>query len=101
LSRKRLLHEKGAELEMNRRSTRAANGVLPAIGLFFLAPLVAEFLLGNLPIKLLPALILLAPDPAGMAQHFHSGTGLRHSGRGIYNAVSFQSKLSETEPASA
>jgi hypothetical protein len=67
LSRKRLLHEKGAELEMNRRSTRAANGVLPAIGLFFLAPLVAEFLLGNLPIKLLPALILLAPVYGGGA----------------------------------
>ena len=33
----------------------------PAVGLFFLAPLVAEFLLGNLPITLLPALVLLAP----------------------------------------
>jgi hypothetical protein len=32
-----------------------------AIGLIFLAPLVAEFLLGNLPIKMLPALIVLAP----------------------------------------
>jgi hypothetical protein len=36
-------------------------GIAPAIGLFFVAPLVAEFLLGNLPIKLLPALIVLAP----------------------------------------
>jgi hypothetical protein len=32
-----------------------------AIGLVFLAPLVAEFLLGNLPIKMLSALIVLAP----------------------------------------
>ncbi len=33
----------------------------PAIALFFLAPLVAEFLLGDLPITMLPALIVLAP----------------------------------------
>lgn len=33
----------------------------PALGLFFLAPLVGEFLLGNLPITLLPALVVLAP----------------------------------------
>ena len=33
----------------------------PAIFLFFLAPLVAEYLLGDLPITLLPALIVLAP----------------------------------------
>lgn len=33
----------------------------PAVGLFFLAPLVGEFLLGNLPITLLPALVVLAP----------------------------------------
>jgi len=33
----------------------------PAIGLFFLAPLVAEFLLGDFPITYLFALILLAP----------------------------------------
>jgi hypothetical protein len=52
---------------MNRRSTRGANGVLPAIGLFFLAPLVAEFLLGDLPLKLLPALVLLAPMYGGGA----------------------------------
>lgn len=36
-------------------------GIWPALGLVFVAPLVAEFLLGNLPIKLLPALIVLAP----------------------------------------
>ena len=43
------------------------NSVKPAIGLFFLAPLVAEFLLGNLPIKLLPALAMLAPMYGGGA----------------------------------
>jgi hypothetical protein len=32
-----------------------------AVGLFFLSPLIAEFLLGNLPIKLLPVIIVLAP----------------------------------------
>jgi hypothetical protein len=40
---------------------------LPAIGLFFLAPLVAEFLLGNLPIKMLGALVALAPMYGGGA----------------------------------
>ncbi len=38
-----------------------------AIGLFFLAPLVAEFLLGNLPIKMLGALVVLAPLYGGGA----------------------------------
>lgn len=33
----------------------------PALALFFLAPLLAEYLLGDLPITLLPALIVLAP----------------------------------------
>src|SRR6266851_1754808 len=41
--------------------------VLPAIGLFFLAPLVAEFLLGDLPINLLGALVILAPLYGGGA----------------------------------
>lgn len=39
----------------------------PAIALFFLAPLVAEFLLGDLPITLLPVLIVLAPMYGGGA----------------------------------
>jgi hypothetical protein len=37
------------------------------ITLFFVAPLVAEFLLGDLPLKLLPALIVLAPMYGGAA----------------------------------
>jgi hypothetical protein len=41
--------------------------IWPALGLFFTGPLVAEFLLGNLPIKLLPALIVLAPMYGGGA----------------------------------
>jgi hypothetical protein len=41
--------------------------VLPALGLFFLAPLVAEFLLGDLPIKLLPVILILAPVYGGGA----------------------------------
>ncbi len=39
----------------------------PAVGLFFLAPLVAEFLLGNLPITLIGALFVLAPFYGGGA----------------------------------
>jgi hypothetical protein len=41
--------------------------VWPAVGLFFLAPLVAEFLLGNLPIKMLPVILVLAPMYGGGA----------------------------------
>ena len=42
-------------------------GIWPALALFFVAPLVAEFLLGNLPIRLVPALVVLAPMYGGGA----------------------------------
>jgi hypothetical protein len=51
-----------------------------AIGLVFLAPLVAEFLLGNLPIKMLSALIVLAPFYGGGALLIRETT--RRAGRG-------------------
>jgi len=51
-----------------------------AAGLFFLSPLIAEFLLGNLPIKLLPALIVLAPMYGGGALLIREL--LRRAGRG-------------------
>jgi len=41
--------------------------IAPAVGLFFLAPLVAEFLLGNLPITFLFAVVALAPMYGGGA----------------------------------
>lgn len=41
--------------------------ILPALGLFLLAPLVGEFLLGNVPITMLGALLLLAPLYGGGA----------------------------------
>ena len=50
-------------------------GIGPAVGLIFVAPLVAEFLLGNLPLKLLPALIVLAPMYGGGAAEMAGGTG--------------------------
>lgn len=55
-------------------------GIWPAVGLFLTAPLVAEFLLGNLPIKLLPALIVLAPMYGGGALLIREW--VRRSGRG-------------------
>lgn len=55
-------------------------GVWPALGLFITAPLVAEFLLGNLPIKLLPALIVLAPLYGGGALLIREW--VRRTGRG-------------------
>lgn len=39
----------------------------PAVALFFLAPFVAEFLLGDFPVTLLPALVVLAPLYGGGA----------------------------------
>lgn len=55
-------------------------GIWPALGLFFVAPLIAEFLLGNLPIKLLPALIVLAPMYGGGALLIREW--VRRTGRG-------------------
>ena len=55
-------------------------GIWPALGLVFVAPLVAEFLLGNLPIKLLPALIVLAPMYGGGALLIRES--VRRTGRG-------------------
>ncbi len=52
----------------------------PAVGLFFLAPLVAEFLLGDLPINLLGVLVILAPLYGGGALLIREF--VRRSGRG-------------------
>ncbi len=52
----------------------------PAVTLFFVAPFVAEFLLGNLPITLLPALTVLAPLYGGGA--ILARELVRRSGRG-------------------
>jgi hypothetical protein len=49
------------------QAERMPSLLLPAIGLFLLAPLVAEFLLGNLPITALYTLIVLAPLYGGGA----------------------------------
>ncbi len=54
--------------------------VLPAITLFFVAPLVSEFLLGDLPLKLLGALVVLAPLYGGGALLVREL--VRRSGRG-------------------
>jgi len=62
-------------------SKPASTRCLPAaIALVFTAPLVAEFLLGNLPIKMLPALIVLAPFYGGGALLIRETT--RRAGRG-------------------
>src|SRR5208337_681299 len=49
----------GVSLKMKR--------VLPAIGLFLAAPLIAEYLFGNLPITMLGTLVVLAPMYGGGA----------------------------------
>ena len=54
--------------------------VLPAIALFFVAPLVAEFLLGDLPITMLGSLIVLAPAYGGGALLIREV--VRRAGRG-------------------
>jgi len=55
-------------------------GIAPAIGLFFIAPLVAEFLLGDIPIKMLGVLAILAPLYGGGALLIREV--VRRSGRG-------------------
>jgi len=54
-------------MSMDQATMQPGKSVLPAIGLFFLAPLVAEYLFGNLPITMLHALILMAPLYGGGA----------------------------------
>lgn len=54
--------------------------VAPAIGLFFLSPLVAEFLLGDFTVAQLPYLVLLAPAYGGAAVVIREVT--RRAGRG-------------------
>jgi hypothetical protein len=61
-------------------ATKKKKGIWPAIGLFFLAPLLAEFLLGDLPITLLSALIVLAPAYGGGALLIREV--VRRAGRG-------------------
>jgi hypothetical protein len=64
-----------------RGDARGMRRIAPAVGLVLLAPLVAEFLLGNLPITLLPALVLLAPMYGGGALLIREVT--RRAGRGV------------------
>jgi hypothetical protein len=59
---------------------RSGKSILAAVCLFFTAPLVAEFLLGDLSLKLLPALIVLAPMYGGGALLIREL--VRRSGRG-------------------
>ena len=54
--------------------------VIPSLSLFLLAPLVAEFLLGNLPITAMSTLVLLAPLYGGGALLIREA--VRHTGRG-------------------
>jgi len=56
------------------------SAIWPALSLILVAPLVAEFLLGDLPIKLLPALIFLAPMYGGGALLIRES--VRRTGRG-------------------
>jgi hypothetical protein len=59
---------------------RSKRSVSAAITLFFVAPFVAEYLLGDLSLKLLPALIVLAPMYGGGALLIREV--VRHRGRG-------------------
>ncbi len=55
-------------------------GILPALGLFFFAPIVAEFLLGNMPISMLGLMAILAPVYGGGALLIRET--VRRTGRG-------------------
>jgi hypothetical protein len=67
---------------------------LPAIGLFFLSPLVAEYLLGNLPITAIAALVLLAPLYGGGAVLIREVT--RRAGRGWPTIRATQTRIFST-----
>jgi hypothetical protein len=68
-------------MESTESSKPQSSRCLPAaIGLFFLAPLIAEYLLGDLPIKMLSALMVLAPFYGGGALLVREIT--RRAGRG-------------------
>jgi hypothetical protein len=54
--------------------------VAPAIGLYFVAPLVAEYLLGDIPIRLLGVIVILAPLYGGGALLIREV--VRRTGRG-------------------
>jgi hypothetical protein len=60
--------------------TRSPRSISAAIALIFTAPLVAEFLLGNLPLKMIGALIALAPMYGGGALLIREV--VRRTGRG-------------------
>ena len=64
----------------NPEKTNVARRIAPAVCLFFLAPLIAEYLLGDLPIKLLIALVFLAPLYGGGALLIRES--VRRAGRG-------------------
>ena len=76
-----------------------------AVTLFFLAPIVAEFLLGDFPATWLPLLIILAPMYGGGALLIREltrrtgrgwptilllGCRLRHHRGGLHHAIAFQ-----------
>jgi len=61
-------------------TARPRRSVSAAITLFFVAPFVAEYLLGDLSLKLLPALIFMAPMYGGAALLIREH--VRHKGRG-------------------
>lgn len=59
---------------------RRLRGIFPAAALFFIAPLIGEFLLGNMPITMLGMLAILAPVNGGAALLIREF--VRRSGRG-------------------
>jgi hypothetical protein len=64
----------------NSEGFQTRRSVPAAIALFFIAPFVAEYLLGDLSLKLLPVLVVLAPMYGGAALLIREH--VRHKGRG-------------------
>jgi hypothetical protein len=69
-----------ARLDTEPDTTRPPRGIAPALALVFLAPLVGEYLLGNIPMREIVALIFLAPMYGGGALLIREVT--RRAGRG-------------------
>jgi hypothetical protein len=78
--RRRRFAMKSAVEQSASAATARKRGIWPALGLFFLAPIVAEFLLGNMPISMLGLLAILAPMYGGGALLIREA--VRRMGRG-------------------
>jgi hypothetical protein len=79
------------------RRPRALRRIAPALGLFFLAPLVAEYLLGNIAVAAIAGLLVLAPMYGGGAVVIREAA--RRTGRGWPSIILLASAYGVLQPS--